>query len=279
MDPVTRQTILDLIHTRPQAVNEIATAIGKNWRTADRYLQQLAHEDLIDIHVFRKGGRGALKVAYWPSDIARTPSAAKRFLFERISTSAKKDDFSCLDIIQHVPKQHRTIESMTQQQLDSEKNKQSFMRLLKSAKSTILLFSGNLSFLTINDDFAGFLKLIDSRLAEGIDIRILTRIDLTNDEMVQQLLKMNTRGHPGTIEIRAALQPLRVTVIDESVATLKEDFELYRKADKYKSLPIHIYTISEPTWSRWLASVFWHIWHGSVDAQRRLEIINEIVHK
>lgn len=109
MDNQIRQTILNLIHTRPQAVQEIAVAIEKNWRTADRYIEQLASEDLIHIHVFRKGGRGALKIAYWPSEITKSPSAVKNFLLQRILNGVHKTDFSPLDITQHAASSKRKI--------------------------------------------------------------------------------------------------------------------------------------------------------------------------
>ena len=57
MDNEIRQKILDFVHSRPRAVSEVASLISKNWRTADRYLEQLSKEDLIKLHVFRKGGR------------------------------------------------------------------------------------------------------------------------------------------------------------------------------------------------------------------------------
>jgi len=92
MDSQIRNKILDLVHSRPRAIAEIATEIDKNWRTADKYVTKLNEEDLLKIHVFRKGGRGALKIAYWPSSISSGPSGIKNLLLQRILNGVRKEE-------------------------------------------------------------------------------------------------------------------------------------------------------------------------------------------
>jgi len=39
---------------------------------------------------------------------------------------------------------------------------------------------------------------------------------------------------------------------------------------------IFIYYVSDGSWIKWVTDIFWHIWHGSIDAEKRLEVLNSI---
>lgn len=280
MDNETRQKILEFIHSRPRAVAEVAYLISKNWRTADRYLEQLASEDLIKLHVFRKGGRGALKVAYWPTSITETPSATKNFLFQRIINGLKKEDFSALDIIQHISNNKRKVELFSKEYYNSIKNINTFWSSLNKAKKQILFFSGNLSFMNLGNKFDETINLTQNILEKGANINILTRVDITNSETIKTLLNLNKKSLSGKINIRYAYQPLRCTIIDEDVCFLKENMNLYGDTkDENISTSTFIYTVTEQDWINWLTKTFWHIWHGSIDAEKRLSVLEEMSKK
>ena len=60
--------IEDFVYSKPRSVQEIASYIGKNWRTADRYISEIEKNyGTIATRVFREGTRGALKIVYWAS--------------------------------------------------------------------------------------------------------------------------------------------------------------------------------------------------------------------
>jgi hypothetical protein len=265
-----RQKILEMVHNRPCAINEIAFGIQRNWRTADRYCDELAKEDLIKVHVFRKGGRGALKIAYWPTSARTSPSTVKQFLYKRIIQGGKKEDFSPLDIVQHITPEYRTVQKLTKEQYEKQRIG-SFVHELNQTQQSLLFFSGNLSFISAYEEV---FKAVEEALARGVEIRILSRIDHTNEHLVRKLLSMNKRGHQGTLSIRYAFQPLRVTILDKSVISAKEDFSTY---SAQKTTPsIYIYTVTDPSWVQWMEDIFWQLWHGAIDAEKRLEVIAEV---
>lgn len=284
MEAEIRRKILDIVHARPRAIAEIALEIKKNWRTADRYVDTLVEEDLLKIHVFRKGGRGSLKIAYWPTSITETPSAVKNFLLTNIMNAKRKENFSPLDILQHVNKSQRKASHLSPEFYHSGGNVESFFNSLKSAEKRILFFSGNLTFTKMGGRYQDQLDLIEKKVKEGVEILILSRVDVTNKEVVSDLLEINKKGYKGRIEIRYAFQPLRCTVIDERLFYIKESF--FSQYAGYKEdgewsweKGEYIYTITDKEWVDWMIDVFWHIWRGSVDAKLRLDVLDYIIEK
>ena len=277
-----KQKILDLIHSRPRAIAEIAFEIDKNWRTADRYIEQLAGEDLIKTWVFRKGGRGALKIAYWPSSSTSSPSAVRNFLLQRILNGVNKEDFSSLDIVQHIPKEKREVFFLSEESYHKNPNVDNFFERLSKVKSQILFFSGNLSFVDIGERRKEFMKIMEDRIKNEVMIFILTRVDKSNRESILDLLQLNKKGYKGKIEIRYAHQPLRCTVVDEKFFHLKESFSDYSAGSKVnydKLRGYNIYGVYDEDWSRWISGVFWHLWHGSVNAEDRIKVLDETIER
>tara|TARA_Y100000310_G_C20623128_1_gene784401 strand:- start:350 stop:1180 length:831 start_codon:yes stop_codon:yes gene_type:complete len=273
MDKETRQKVLELVHARPRAVAEIAASINKNWRTANRYIEQLAAEDLLNIHVFRKGGRGSLKIAFWPTEATTSPSSVKQFLFQRIVQGVQFEDFSPLDIVQHIAPEYRSLFSLSKTSYAEKPNVDDWFKVWKEASSSLQFFSGNLSFMHLGGT-ENVLKLLDGALGKGVDAYFLTRVDHTNKELIQKMLSLNKRGHKGKVHIRYAHQPLRCTIADKHTAHLKEDFSRYSVEDTKKN--VCLYTLTDEAWVQWLDDVFWHFWHGGVDAEKRLDLFQEL---
>lgn len=278
MDGEIRNKILDLVHSRPRAMSEIADAIKKNWRTADKYISQLCSEDLIKVHVFRKGSQGALKVVYWPVSITSGPSGVKNFLLQRILNGVKKDDFSALDIVQNVSETKRKVEYYNKENYGGEKNVKNFLKTLKQAEARILFFSGNLSFMNLGGEYDLILNTLEKRLEEGVDIFILTRVDVSNLKIINDLLQFNNKNYQGKIEIRYAYQPLRCTVTDEKEFYLKENFQgsNFNEDDTLINEGTYIYTIKDLNWITWIIGVFWEIWRGSISAEKRIQVLKDI---
>lgn len=270
MDIEIRKKILELIHIRPHAISEIAEKINKNWRTADKYVQELSKEDLVRTHVFRKGGRGALKVVYWLTLLSENPSSVKNFLLQRILQGTKKQDFSALDILQNVSKEKRKITLIEKESYHKTNNLEDFWELLKKAENQILFLSGNLTFMYIGDKVNDFLELFKKKLEEGVNIYFLTRVDESNKEIIQKLLQINKSSKKGKIEVRYAQHPLRCTIIDEKEFHIKENLISSDIKDTF------IYHVYDKSWIKWITDIFWHIWHGSIDAEKRLEVLKSV---
>jgi len=224
MDIEIRQKILELVHIRPHAISEVAEKINKNWRTADKYVEELSREDLIRIHVFRKGGRGALKIVYWLTPLFENPSSVKNFLLQRILQGTGKDDFSALDIIQHVPKEKRKTIRVLKKSYHGKENLQDFLTSLNKTEHQILFLSGNLSFMYLGDKVNDLLELFKKKLEKGANLYFLTRADDSNKKIIQKLLQLNKVSNKGKIKIRYAQQPLRCTIVDEKEFSIKEKY-------------------------------------------------------
>ena len=280
MDFEVRNKLLDLVHSRPRSILEIANSIDKNWMTADKYVEELAAEDLLKVHVFRKGSRGALKVAYWPSSLNESPSAAKNFMLQKILNTGKKEDFSPLDILQYVKKDNRKIEHMTEQVYHSDLNVNDMLSRFGQAKKRILFFSGNLSFFDIGGKGREVFDLIESKIKSGVEVFVLTRADVSNNQLIEDLLQINKKGHSGKIEIRYAQQPLRCSVIDDNIFYIKESFSQFAQDSSSGLLRgEYVYIITDSEWVDWLTKVFWHIWAGAINATERLKVLNDIIEK
>lgn len=266
-----RQEILEIVHERPHAIAEIAFKINKNWRTANRYVEQLEKEDVLKTHVFRKGGRGSLKIAYWPNSLTESPSSVKNFLLQRILQGRNKDDFSPLDIIQHVlPKKRKTIE-ISKESYHSKENVEDFLTSLKKAEHHILFFSGNLSFMNLGKRTEDFFDIFTKKLQQGVNLYMLTRVDSSNEKIVQQLLQLNSASAKGKVHIKYAQHPLRCTVIDEKEFSIKENLTSSEIDDTF------IYYVFDESWVKWVTDIFWYMWNGSIEAQKRLDVIRSLI--
>src|SRR3990167_2970290 len=139
-----KESILRIIQQKPRTVQEIAETIGKNWRTADRYVELIAQESgLIAIRIFREGSRGALKVVYWNALEKAKGSAYQERLLQKIMQGKRKEDFSPLDIYQFVEQTKR--QAFLEKAEFSTHPEIKFDTLMSRAQQQVLFFSGNLS--------------------------------------------------------------------------------------------------------------------------------------
>ena len=97
--------INDFVYQKPRTIQEIALLIGKNWRTADSYVERISQEQgTISTKTFREGTRGALKIAFWNNIEKIHSSSFQERLFKQIESGKGKRDFSPSDIYQYVDK-------------------------------------------------------------------------------------------------------------------------------------------------------------------------------
>src|SRR3989344_7844860 len=93
--------IEDFVYSKPRSIDEVAKHIGKNWGTADRYVQEIEKNfGTLSTRVFREGTRGALKIVYWSAVDKVSSSVFQQKMEEDILKSKRKEDFSSFDIFQ-----------------------------------------------------------------------------------------------------------------------------------------------------------------------------------
>lgn len=262
--------ILDLVRKEPVTIQAVANTIDKNWRTADKYVKKISRQTgLIDLKVFREGTRGALKIVYWNALEPERNDSYQQRLFETIKNSKRKQDFSPLSIYQFVADDER--EAYKEEEEHPEDSPIYFSTVFQEAEETIKIFSGNLSWASENEDMIRCLK---DRAEDGISVKILSRVDLTNQDVVEELLVKNATLKKDMIEIKHCEMPVRGVLVDDELV-LKEVYteELYPEMDKdYYTW----YRIKEGYWTRWMERVFWHFWETSVDAKKRLDAIKTV---
>lgn len=265
--------ITEFIRQKPRTVQEIAFLIKKNWRTADRYVNELATETgLIGVRTFREGSRGALKVVFWNALEPARGSAYQEKLLQEILTSKKKEDFSLMDIYQFVDCKKR--KAFFELKEIPKNNDVKFNKVLSFAKKQVLFLSGNLSWIKLEPNRYA---LLENLAKNKISIKILAKIDTTSVAMSEKLLSINQRVGWDAIEIRHCRQPIRGMIIDDSVVSLKEVLNPndYRKKELAKKSFI-FYLIKDLEWIYWLQKVFWYLWTRSISAVDRINTIASI---
>jgi hypothetical protein len=120
-------------------------------------------------------------------------------------------------------------------------------------------------------------QIIEDLAEKNISSKILARVEIPGLENVKNVLAINDRTGKSMVEVRHCFQPLRITIIDNKVAILKEikDPANYSK-DELKEWIAILYYIYDEEWIEWLQKVFWNLFRVSVDAQKRIEDIERM---
>lgn len=278
LDSKIAKKINDFVYQKPRTIQEISLLIKKNWRTADRYVNQIAKEHgTLSIRTFREGTRGALKIVFW-NNIERIHSTEfQQRLFEQIRSGVRKSDFSPSEIYQYVDEKKKHARILTDEQYNSKENFEDYANRLKSASSQVLFFSGNLTFSNISWHDKKILKIIEGLAEKNVPSKILTRVEVPGIENVKNILAINERIGKEMIEVRHCFHPLRTTIVDNKIATFKEvkDPKDYVGEELKKRTTI-LYYIYDEDWIEWLQKVFWNLFRVSVPAKKRIEDIENM---
>ena len=154
----------------------------------------------------------------------------------------------------------------------SKENFESFANILKSANSQILFFSGNLTFSNQRHHDKTIRNIVEDLAARGVSSKILTRVEIPGINNIKNILAINRRVGKNMVEVRHCYHPLRLTIIDNKVAILKE--RLHPKNYEKGELPekLHIfYYIYDQEWIEWMQKVFWKLFRASIDADKRIK--------
>lgn len=268
LDSKTISKVEAFVYSKPRSVQEIAECIGKNWRTADRYIEEIEKNfGTISTRVFRGGTRGALKIVYWASVEKASSSVFQERLEQDILSSKKKEDFSAFDIFQYVPEKKREILV----QNNEENNLDGLTNILLSAKKQVLFFSGNLSLINLHEKKKEFFEVFEKLAKKKIAMKVLCRVDIAGKENVERVLSLNLRFGQNIVEIRHDIHPLRGFIVDGKVIRLKEVKEPTGKINELNKRKFIFYNIYDQSWADWLSRIFWKKFSNSMDANKRLE--------
>ena len=265
--------INEFVYQKPRSIDEIAKHINVNWRTANRYVDRISKEEgTISTKLFREGTRGALKVVFWNNIEKFHASEVQERLFNQIISGKHKKDFSPSEIFQFVDKDKKKMMVMNENEYNSASNSKDFIDRLRGAERQILFFSGNLTFSNVAYHDKNIRNILEELGKKKVSSKILTRVELAGINNIQDVLSINKRIGHDSIEVRHCYQPLRATIIDNKEASFKEvlDPQEYAK-DELKSKLYVLYHIYDEEWIEWLQKVFWHLFRGSIDAQKRIE--------
>ena len=263
LDSKTIDNIKAFAYQKPRTIDEIAKLIGKNWRTADRYVREIAERTgTIGVRTFREGTRGALKIVFWQNIEKIYSTKIQEAIFRRVEIGINKFDFSPFEIYQYVDKEKRSAIA----------NKEwSIVDLIRMAKEEVLILSGNLSFLD-NSIINAIEKLADA----NISLKALCRVDIVSINQVERLLAINDRVKREIIEIRHYEQPLRGFVIDNKISSFKElKSPLLRDRELKNPLKVY-YEIYDIEWNEWLKNLFFKQFQNAIPAGKRIEDIKSI---
>ncbi len=276
LDSEITNKIEEFVYAKPRSIQEIAELINKNWRTADRYIDEIQKNfGTISTRVFRGGTRGALKIIYWSSVEKVSSSIFQERLEKDIFNCKKKEDFSAFDIFQYVPEKNRKSFVFDKE----EENIQELKDILLTTKKQILFFSGNLSFINIEDKEKDLYEIFEKLIQKKINIKVLCRVDLAGIKNIERLLSLNLKHGKDLIEIRHDSHPIRGVIIDGNFIRLKEVKEPTGRINELNKKKFIFYNISDKSWAEWLSKIFWKKFSNSMDANKRIEHLKQITFK
>jgi hypothetical protein len=265
--------IEDFVYPKPRSVQEIAEHIGKNWRTADRYIEEIERNfGTISTRVFREGTRGALKIVFWSSVDKISNSVFQEKLEQDIIKAKRKEDFSAFDIFQYVDANKKKVEA----DCEESTNIPELSRIMLGAEKQILIFSGNLSFINLNNKKMDMFETFENLIKKGIPIKILCRVDIAGKENIEKMLSLNFKYGKEVIEIRHCENPFRAVIVDNKLLRIKEVSEPTGKIKELNKKLFLYYTIKDKEWAEWASKIFWKLFSSSLSANKRLEEIKKI---
>ncbi|MFH1978621.1 MAG: hypothetical protein ABIJ92_04820 [Candidatus Aenigmatarchaeota archaeon] len=274
LDSKTIKQINDYVYLKPRTVQEVAQLISKNWRTADRYLDQISKETgSISTRVFRGGTKGALKIVFWSNIEKIHSSEFQERLLKKLESTPRKEFFSPFDIYQYVEPNNRNA---VMKKIKSSKDDH-VKDYLKSSQKQILSFSGNLSWINGTEGKEKLSKIIEDLIKNNVSIKILTRVTVDGLKNVKRVLEINDVVGKPLIELRHREQPLRGFVIDDQIARFREvrdplDYKGGQMPEKF----LLFYEIYDKEWISWFQKVFWYLFRTATPAEKRMKDLESI---
>ncbi len=280
MDKADVKKIEEFVRKKPRTIQEVSELIGKSWVTTNRIVEKISKEEgSIEVRTFRGGTRGALKIVYSVIDSVHATQIQERLL-KIIENGRNKEDFSPSEIFQFVDDDKKKAYLLDFGKFESEESFNTYKNILLSAESQILFFSGNLTFsnLSLHDKKIKDV-LLDFAERKG-NVKVLTRVEVPGTENVKELIAINDRVGRNVVEVRHCFQPVRGTIVDSKVALFKETRfpKDFYEGELDKPFVI-AYEIYDTEWIEWIQKVFYHLFRGSVDANKRIKMFEDMYKK
>ncbi len=271
LDNVNIKKIEDFVYAKPRSIQEIASFLGKSWRTADRYVDGIIKEfGTISTRTFRGGTRGALKIVYWSSVEKASHSIFQERLEQSIMLARRKEDFSAFDIFQHIPEKDK--KANIEYSIDEDSTDLSeLVRFIEKTQKQLLVFSGNLSFINLKNKNIDMFNVLEGLVKRGVAIKVLCRVDIAGKENIENMLSLNFKHGKELIEIRHKEHPIRAVIVDNKMFRIKEIKEPTGKKHELNKKAFIFYNIKDKEWTEWLSRIFWKMFSASVNAEKRLE--------
>lgn len=265
-----------LVYQRPRNIRELALALDINWRTADRYIEQIKQRTgLVETHTFGGEGKGSMKIVFWSHKESIYSTQVQEKVFADIAKGVEKSDFSPLEIFQYVPTTKRSAyaERITYPYYYDPKT---LFELLDSAKEEICVFAGNCSWIHHTMDGKSVFELIKDLLERNVRLKIITKVHLDDLDNIRQLLSLNNEYNEERIELRHGVTPLRCYVIDEVKAKFSEKLTAGDRPGQTTDDYGIFYEISDELWVSWLKKMFWQQFQNAIPANKRISALETI---
>lgn len=276
LDQELVRKIESYVYAQPRSIQEVAGHIKKNWRTADRYVQEIEKElGTISSKVFRGGTRGALKIVYWTAVEKISHSVFQEQLENEIMSLKDKKAFSAFDIFQHVADKNKRaiIEDAVD---ENSTNLGELHELLDSAQKEVMIFSGDMSFINLRNKNFDMAQIFEDLIDRGVSVKIICRVDLVGKKNIEGTLALNYKKGKENIEIRHRVQPLRAIIVDKKYIRLKEVKEPTGRINELDKKVFIFYTLKDKEWAGWMHKIFWKMFSSSIGVEKRLKEVEKL---
>ena len=276
LDSQIVKKIEEFVYAKPRSIQEIAEHVGKNWRTADRYIESIVKDyGTLSIRVFRGGTRGALKIVFWASIEKASHNIFQEQLEKEIFIGKRKEEFTAFDIFQLIEDKNKKVRIKIGE-TESEGELDSLKEILESAEKQLLIFSGNLSFINFKNKKIDIFEILKNIIKKGVNVKIISRVDLPGMENIIKMLDLNNIKGKELVEIRHKEQPLRCIIVDNKLFNIKEIKSPTGRSGELNRKIFLFYNIKDKEWTEWITKIFWKIFSSSINANKRIEELNKL---
>jgi hypothetical protein len=275
------EQIKSFVYLKPRTVNEISQIINKNWRTALRYVEQIMLKTgTIKTRTFREGTRGALRLVYWNSAEKIYATDVQETLFKKMELGVQKSDFSPFEIFQYIdPEQRHAYYENIENEDKYDYDIKNLLPFFESTKEELVIFAGNLAFIHLKHQKKTVLSYFAACIKRGITIKIISNINFTDLQNVQQILQLNAGLATPLLQLRHAVTPLRAYIFDTSVARFGEIANSQGKPGQRAGKTAIYYELKEKSWLEWIQKLFWKKFQEAIPAKKRVDNLMVITKK
>jgi hypothetical protein len=281
LDNKTIEKIKALVYEKPRSISELAIAINKNWRTADRYVQDIMLKTgTIKLRTFRGGSRGALKVVYWNNTEKIYATDVQEKLFKQIEMALDKANFSPFEIYQYVDADKRNgyFEEIKDESTYDYDIK-SLAPHFETAEKEICIFAGNLAFIHLQHKKKKILEYMKDCVGRKIIIKIITNIHIVDLANVEAVMALNSGLKEPLVEIRHEVSPLRAYIFDDNILKMGDLKLGQKKEGQIQNKVALYYEIKDESWIDWMKKLFWKKFQNAIQAKLRVENLKTLRRK